>query len=515
MTVDFAMDRPEPPVPTSHKLSIRKRLFSQSSRKSSMSNWKRTEKPGQDVTQPGTSQGQEPAMPPSTSTAIEAKDREQASLDTTLSGNHKVPFYRRNKANKSTISDLGALSSTTSHSKSFISNQKLKATRRSTRPGRRSSFLSRVAYKVVPCVGSEDQMAAAAIDVDRPQDIVIDEMSELKTAPVSLTGVKPPEIHQVSNDSNDHSIDNIPPQNLTLQSPKARDSSAPPSPTDSDIIIPPPPSAQLLPEDETDGVTSGAVQPPGSTGEPLVRSITRESDEDSDGTHFTEEDYSVGFGSRRGEDYQQTLLDEQAEEERLIRNGGSGIPIGPDGVPMPLLPPIAPEHAGRKCLVLDLDETLVHSSFKPIPQPDFIVPVEIESHWHHFHVLKRPGVDSFLKEMGELYEIVVFTASLSKYADPVLDQLDISKVVAHRLFRESCFSHKGNYVKDLSQLGRPIADTIILDNSPASYIFHPTNAVPVSSWFNDPHDAELPDLIPFLADMTSVTDVRAILDNAR
>ena len=29
-----------------------------------------------------------------------------------------------------------------------------------------------------------------------------------------------------------------------------------------------------------------------------------------------------------------------------------------------LLPPIKPEHKGRKCLVLDLDETLVHSSFK-------------------------------------------------------------------------------------------------------------------------------------------------------
>ena len=29
-----------------------------------------------------------------------------------------------------------------------------------------------------------------------------------------------------------------------------------------------------------------------------------------------------------------------------------------------LLPPILPEHKGRKCLVLDLDETLVHSSFK-------------------------------------------------------------------------------------------------------------------------------------------------------
>ena len=32
--------------------------------------------------------------------------------------------------------------------------------------------------------------------------------------------------------------------------------------------------------------------------------------------------------------------------------------------PIRLLPPIRPEHKGRKCLVLDLDETLVHSSFK-------------------------------------------------------------------------------------------------------------------------------------------------------
>ncbi|PAK71738.1 hypothetical protein B8W95_13210 [Staphylococcus pasteuri] len=27
---------------------------------------------------------------------------------------------------------------------------------------------------------------------------------------------------------------------------------------------------------------------------------------------------------------------------------------------------------------------------------------------------------------------------------------------------------------------------MIIDNSPASYVFHPNNAVPISSWFNDP-----------------------------
>lgn len=80
--------------------------------------------------------------------------------------------------------------------------------------------------------------------------------------------------------------------------------------------------------------------------------------------------------------------------------------------------------------MLDLDETLVHSSFKvgfslpprnhqltshqSISQADYVVPVEIEYHWHNVYVIKRPGVDNFLKKMGEIYEVVVFTASLSK-----------------------------------------------------------------------------------------------------
>ncbi|KAJ3097423.1 hypothetical protein HDU96_000388 [Phlyctochytrium bullatum] len=178
-----------------------------------------------------------------------------------------------------------------------------------------------------------------------------------------------------------------------------------------------------------------------------------------------------------------------------------------------LLPPLAPEDNGKKCLVLDLDETLVHSSFKAVPNSDFIIPVEIDGQIHNVYVLKRPGVDIFLQRLGKQFEVVVFTASLSKYADPVLDMLDKHRVVKHRLFRESCLHHKGNYVKDLGQLGRDLKDVIILDNSPASYIFHPTNAVPISSWFNDPNDTELLDLIPFLEDLKLVDNVMTVLSN--
>ncbi|CAN6663379.1 probable phosphatase Psr2p [Trichomonascus vanleenenianus] len=179
-----------------------------------------------------------------------------------------------------------------------------------------------------------------------------------------------------------------------------------------------------------------------------------------------------------------------------------------------LLEPVPDPLRGRKCLVLDLDETLVHSSFKYIPQADFVIPVEIELQYHNVYVIKRPGVDEFMKRVGELYEVVVFTASVSKYGDPLLDQLDIHNVVHHRLFREACFNHQGNYIKNLAQLGRPLEDVIIIDNSPASYILHPDHAIPISSWFSDAHDNELLDMIPFLEDLAGeqVANVSEVLN---
>jgi len=165
-----------------------------------------------------------------------------------------------------------------------------------------------------------------------------------------------------------------------------------------------------------------------------------------------------------------------------------------------LLPPLPPEHKGKKTLVLDLDETLVHSSFRPVPGPDFIISIELDGVTHRVYVQKRPGVDHFLEQVGSKFEVVVFTASLDKYANPVLDILDPKGHIKVRLFREACVQHYGNYVKDLSLLGRPLEDTLIIDNSPFSYMFQPDNAIPITSWFNDKTDRELYELVPFLVE---------------
>ena len=84
------------------------------------------------------------------------------------------------------------------------------------------------------------------------------------------------------------------------------------------------------------------------------------------------------------------------------------------------LPVRSEQSQNKKTLILDLDETLVHSSFKPPDQPDIVLPVEIEGKICYVYVLVRPGAISFLEELAQYYELVIFTASLSKYAEPLM-----------------------------------------------------------------------------------------------
>ena len=54
----------------------------------------------------------------------------------------------------------------------------------------------------------------------------------------------------------------------------------------------------------------------------------------------------------------------------------------------------------KKTLVLDLDETLVHSSFKPPDKADIVLPVDIEGKICYVYVLVRPGTLTFLQELA-------------------------------------------------------------------------------------------------------------------
>lgn len=79
--------------------------------------------------------------------------------------------------------------------------------------------------------------------------------------------------------------------------------------------------------------------------------------------------------------------------------------------------------------------------------------------------------------------------------------------------RNHTLSMKGIHAKDLSRLNRDLARTIIIDNSPESYLLQPENAIPIKSFFGDNNDTSLLDLIPFLKDIVKedVADVRSVL----
>lgn len=166
----------------------------------------------------------------------------------------------------------------------------------------------------------------------------------------------------------------------------------------------------------------------------------------------------------------------------------------------------------KHCLVLDLDETLVHSSFKPIGYCDFVLSINMDNIIHKVYVLKRPGADEFLEEMSKYYELVIFTASLDKYANPLLDLLDPKGLITGRLFREHCTRRGQMYVKDMDKIGRKLENSLIVDNSPHSYALHPHNAVNILTWFDDPNDTELFDMMPFLKKLTGIKDVGTVLD---
>ena len=171
-----------------------------------------------------------------------------------------------------------------------------------------------------------------------------------------------------------------------------------------------------------------------------------------------------------------------------------------------LLPPSVSK---KKTLVLDLDETLVHSQFGPFNTPsDVVINIEIENELHDIHVLVRPGVKEFLEKMSKKFEIIIFTASISKYAGPLLDILDKDKNCSFRLFREHCTLLNSSFVKDLKKLGRDLKDVIIVDNSPMAYLLNSDNGLPILTWFDDKNDKELFKIIPILDFLSLVPDVR-------
>jgi RNA polymerase II subunit A small phosphatase-like protein len=169
-------------------------------------------------------------------------------------------------------------------------------------------------------------------------------------------------------------------------------------------------------------------------------------------------------------------------------------------------------------VMLDLDETLIHSEIIPMASracyPEhpnvFYLPCGASS---LLRVVKRPYLAEFLLQTSKRFELVVFTAGEEKYATAVLNVIDPTRLIAHRLFRQHCrpepLGDGTLYRKDLAVLNRTVERTVLVDNSLFSFEdCQLENGILISSFYHDQSDTALLGLSQLLNFLETVEDVR-------
>eukprot|EP00754_Rhynchopus_humris_P041496 Rhum_TRINITY_DN25057_c0_g1::Rhum_TRINITY_DN25057_c0_g1_i1::g.181043::m.181043 len=154
-----------------------------------------------------------------------------------------------------------------------------------------------------------------------------------------------------------------------------------------------------------------------------------------------------------------------------------------------LLPKQDKAFEGLPVIVFDLDETLIYARAGPLHQ--------------------RAGVQEMFKMLHGKAEVVIWTAGMRSYAQAILRSIDPENVVSHCIYRHPKWhpAVATGQRKNLSQLGRPLAHTLLVENSPESLLGDEHNAVLLRD-FEGSHDkdATIPMLFRLLKALVNTPD---------
>lgn len=170
--------------------------------------------------------------------------------------------------------------------------------------------------------------------------------------------------------------------------------------------------------------------------------------------------------------------------------------------PLPLPPPM-PRDTKKHTLVLDIDETLIHTYGMTARRPaDDRKVASDEVPLVDYHVLLRPHLREFLEEVKDLFEVIFWTAGTASYCCAVLDAMEGQVLGLPRSFyhheelakeltvKRSSTAHVNfyalsrtqtleaqAYMKYLPMLGRPMSGIIMLDDNVRSFPLTPRNGL--------------------------------------
>ena len=163
---------------------------------------------------------------------------------------------------------------------------------------------------------------------------------------------------------------------------------------------------------------------------------------------------------------------------------------------------------GKKVLILDLDETLVHRESTKQPSTSFLIHFLANGKVVTRYICKRPKVDEFLETLKPFYTIHIFTAGYEQFTNKALDVLDPCGDIFESIFyNDSCtYYGEGIYQKDLTKICADLTQAMAIDDTPDAFI-HKSNSIVVKPFYNDMQDCELDAIAKFLLSIKDAVDI--------
>ena len=167
----------------------------------------------------------------------------------------------------------------------------------------------------------------------------------------------------------------------------------------------------------------------------------------------------------------------------------------------------------NKLLILDIDETLIHSSEKQLDRiPDFKL--------DEYFVYIRPGLEEFILSCSKLFNLAIWTASSSEYAREVIKNIFPDDLQLEFVFTGERCLLKRNLDLDVIEIFKPLKkvkrkgfsfdNILIVDDIPETFKYNYGSAILVKKYQGEDNDTELFLLLKYLEMISSEANLRTI-----